>query len=144
MENIQCGKELNQFRPPNSNGDLCLLFCFYPSSMWQEIQRGIMYLYLHYNIHGSFGEGRAKSINCWGFKVDQLVTNISCILVRYTIHYTVYSIYLQCMYTEHCCMLLIDWRFQCNLILILGKDDLKILFLNFKFKQVNTLVTLLT
>ena len=27
------GKELNQFCPPNSSDDLCLLFCLYPSSM---------------------------------------------------------------------------------------------------------------
>ena len=30
VENSQCGKDLNQFRPPNSSDDLCLLFCLYP------------------------------------------------------------------------------------------------------------------
>ena len=25
--NLQCGTELNKFRPPNSSDDLCLLFC---------------------------------------------------------------------------------------------------------------------
>ena len=33
VENIQGGNKLNQFRPSNSNEDLCLLFCRYPSSM---------------------------------------------------------------------------------------------------------------
>ena len=31
--NSKCSKELNQFCPPNSSNDLCLLFCLYPSSM---------------------------------------------------------------------------------------------------------------
>ena len=31
--NLQCGKALNQFCPPNNSDDLCLLFCINPSSM---------------------------------------------------------------------------------------------------------------
>ena len=33
VENSQCCKELIPFYPPNSNDDLCFLFCLYPFSM---------------------------------------------------------------------------------------------------------------
>ena len=33
VQNSLRGKELNKFCPPNSNDDLCLLFCINPSSM---------------------------------------------------------------------------------------------------------------
>ena len=33
VQNRLRGKEMKQFCPPNSSGDLCLLFCLYPSSM---------------------------------------------------------------------------------------------------------------
>ena len=32
-QQLQCGKELNKFCPPNTSYNLCLFFCLYPSSM---------------------------------------------------------------------------------------------------------------
>ena len=47
VENSQRDNELNQFRPPNSSNDLCLLFCRYPSSIEIILKRLDRYCTLH-------------------------------------------------------------------------------------------------
>ena len=51
VQNSQCGKELNQFCPPNSSDVLCLFFCISPSSTGYYI--GL--LYVDTSLKRSFG-----------------------------------------------------------------------------------------
>ena len=46
VENTRkCGRELKQFSPPNSSDDLCLLFCLFPYSMLQYMEKERPFIY---------------------------------------------------------------------------------------------------
>ena len=64
LDDKECGKELNQFRPPNSTDDLCLIFYLYPSSVNK------IHIFVSTNISG-------RSIwivhICWAGAIDPLL-----------------------------------------------------------------------